>query len=158
MLALVAVSAMAFLLPGSLVVQRAFVVHDMKERLEKEELVTLTVPANAVTWYEEGRECLINGQMFDVKEMEQQGTDLVLKGLFDEKEKALLSRIYALSGGIPGEKESAGLIYRITHFDIESTTNVDPIISSLSGYSFPVVSAKLLTPPIDLHYPPPRLA
>jgi len=121
-------------------------------------LVTLRLPAASVQWHEEGKECIVGDRLFDVKEMEQEGSILILRGLYDEKEKALLSRLYALSSGMPREKERAALIFRITHMDMEEP-RAEPIQTTyFFGYSFPLFSALYVSPSPDIQTPPPRLS
>ena len=62
---------------------------EMKERLESEQAQTIVVPVNEFRWYEEGREILVDGMMFDVKTMRQENDNYIITGLFDEHETQL---------------------------------------------------------------------
>jgi hypothetical protein len=61
----------------------------MFERLEKENIQSLRLPADKINWYKKGRELIIDGKMFDVKSIEKQGDEYVITGLFDEMETTL---------------------------------------------------------------------
>src|SRR5215213_2176935 len=62
---------------------------EMKERLEHEAVQTIVVPANKFLWYDEGREIILDGKMFDVKSITQQNGNYTITGLFDEDETQL---------------------------------------------------------------------
>lgn len=61
----------------------------MEERLESDGLQTVIIPVKDFRWYEEGREVVVNGTMFDVKSIEQQNGNYIVTGLFDEAETEL---------------------------------------------------------------------
>ncbi len=79
--------------PAILQLQQLAVQVHMLEELEKKQLLTITVPASNIIWVEKGKECLIDGEMFDVKEIQTTNGIATLKGLFDEKEKQLKKQI-----------------------------------------------------------------
>lgn len=62
---------------------------EMKEKLEVENLVTVTVNPEDVKWVKPQKEAMIQGEMFDVKEIRESNGKLFLTGLFDKKEKEL---------------------------------------------------------------------
>ncbi|MBL0145066.1 MAG: hypothetical protein IPP48_04190 [Chitinophagaceae bacterium] len=62
---------------------------EMEKKLEKSLLTTLTIPKKNVHWIENGKELVINGEMFDVKNYSVQNEYLIVCGLFDEYEKQL---------------------------------------------------------------------
>lgn len=86
---LLAVTLIPVILPGLLSLQKTFVQWEMKEKLEKEKLHTLKLPAAQVQWAIIGNECIIDGRMFDVKTSREEGNMLVLEGLYDDEETAL---------------------------------------------------------------------
>jgi hypothetical protein len=63
--------------------------HEMLEKLEKEQLISIRVKASSVQWVKQNKECVLGREMFDVKKIVVDGDDLVLTGLYDAKEKAL---------------------------------------------------------------------
>src|SRR5688572_21846887 len=72
-------------------VQQIIVKHEMMEKLEHSELQTIDIHASDVRWYEENREIIVKGKLFDVLSQSKiPGTDIIrFTGLFDEKETEL---------------------------------------------------------------------
>ena len=58
----------------------------MEEALESSLMETLVIATSDFHWYEEDREIIYQGQMFDVKSIRESGDSLIVVGLFDEKE------------------------------------------------------------------------
>ncbi|HSF46118.1 MAG TPA: hypothetical protein VLA58_08900 [Chitinophagaceae bacterium] len=77
------------LMPAYFMISRSIARHEMLEKLENQNLVSVQVPASEFQWYEEGREIIINGKMFDVKSIELSHGVYFVTGLFDEKETQL---------------------------------------------------------------------
>lgn len=62
---------------------------EMEERLESDGLQSVIIPIEDFRWYEDGREIVVNGTMFDVKSIEQKNGNYIVTGLFDEAETQL---------------------------------------------------------------------
>lgn len=78
-------------------VQRLVVKHEMAERLEAQNLQTIKLPSDKVRWYEENKEIIIDGKLFDVKSFTQQPDDMFLfTGLFDEEETDIKNEVEKL--------------------------------------------------------------
>lgn len=60
--------------------------HEMKEKMEYENLQTITLNNNEVSWYEKGYEIIINGELFDVKNYSTEGNQTTFQGIFDKEE------------------------------------------------------------------------
>ncbi len=121
-----AISSTPFVLPALLMIQRAFAVYEMKEKLEHEELQQVTVEVGAIHWLKPGKECMINSRMFDVKQIEPAGDSIRLKGLYDDKEKAITAQIESLSIPITHDQERASIIYQITHLVLDLNESSPP--------------------------------
>lgn len=78
--------------------KQSFITYQMKERLEEENVQTITLNKNQVNWVEEGKELIIDGEMFDVKSYTQKNDSLVISGLFDKAEKALKDKLASVLG------------------------------------------------------------
>lgn len=65
----------------------------MKEELEKQLLHTITVSNEDIHWVKKGKELLINGRMFDVKNAEQKTGSTTFKGLYDDEETFLINQL-----------------------------------------------------------------
>lgn len=61
----------------------------MKEKLEKEMLVSLTIDGKELQWVKKGKEILVGGRMFDIKTIHFDGKKYKITGLFDDDETAL---------------------------------------------------------------------
>ncbi len=85
----------------------------MERALNHENLEVITLPVNEVIWLKDHKEILVNYHPFDVKSYEQKGTFIVLKGLFDVKEKELKSRLIACSkeNGHSGKQDLFQVIF-----------------------------------------------
>lgn len=60
--------------------------HEMKEKMEYENLQTVTLNNNEISWYEKGHEIIINGELFDVKNYSTKGNQTIFQGIFDKEE------------------------------------------------------------------------
>lgn len=65
--------------------------HEMKERLEENNLQTVTLKNQDVVWYEKGREIIIQGELFDVKTYIEHQEYTSFVGLFDKAESSYAS-------------------------------------------------------------------
>jgi hypothetical protein len=61
----------------------------MRESLEHEQLTTISVKTNAIHWIKKNKECLIDGELFDVKKMQVANEETLLTGLYDTAEKTI---------------------------------------------------------------------
>jgi len=63
---------------------------EIRAQMEVAVLRKIVLPKKDINWVEEGRELAINGEMFDVQEMNDLPNDMVeLTGIFDERETQL---------------------------------------------------------------------
>jgi hypothetical protein len=82
--------------------------HEAKERMEREAMVTVTIPAGDLHWHKRGKELVIDGKLFDVKTLRQTGGQIILTGLFDEAETAIVDLLEQQAGH---SKQSSGITY-----------------------------------------------
>src|SRR5215213_2892157 len=61
----------------------------MEEKLESGQLQTIVVPVQNFHWYQENREIIVDGMMFDVKTISLEDDHYIVTGLFDEEETSL---------------------------------------------------------------------
>jgi hypothetical protein len=90
---LLVVSLLPVAYPAILAIQKMYARWEMKEKLEKEQLQTIRVKRSEVRWTFLRRECRIDGKMFDVKQIIEEGEFLRLTGLYDEKETEIENNI-----------------------------------------------------------------
>lgn len=63
--------------------------HQMKEELEKRSLQTITLNKDEISWVRKNKEAVIQGRLFDVKQLQIKGSHIELTGLFDDAEEAI---------------------------------------------------------------------
>jgi hypothetical protein len=69
----------------------------MQEALEQSSLQTIVINKVEVNWEEEGKEIIINGELFDVKSYNTTTTDsVILTGIYDKEETALIKKVEQL--------------------------------------------------------------
>jgi hypothetical protein len=74
---------------ASFVVKQHNIRHSMKKQLKQQLLQTITVAKNSLVWFDDGKEVSINGKMFDVLSVKEEGRNLILTGLYDTDEDKL---------------------------------------------------------------------
>jgi hypothetical protein len=83
----------SLLTPAYLQVKQLFIQWQMQEALEKEELLQVRIKTADIVWVKQKKECLVNGELFDVKHLSSINDETVLTGLFDTKEKELKKKL-----------------------------------------------------------------
>jgi hypothetical protein len=63
--------------------------HHIKERLEYENLQTISLSNNEFTWVNDEEEILINQQLFDVQSYTQSGNTYTFIGIYDNQEDSI---------------------------------------------------------------------
>lgn len=76
---------------GSLQVFQFYIKERMEASLERDALQSIALQENEVIWYEEDKELLINGQLFDVKSYSITNGTLTAQGVFDEQETEIIN-------------------------------------------------------------------
>lgn len=66
---------------------------EMEEKLEACSLTTITLLKKNIQWVEQGKELIVQGELFDVKEVTQKNDSLVICGLFDSAEKEIKQKL-----------------------------------------------------------------
>jgi hypothetical protein len=82
--------AFPLIFSGGLQTFQQYIKYTVDERLETEELVTLTIPFSKIQWMEEGREIMIDGRMFDIKSYVEKEGSLIATGVYDDRETAVM--------------------------------------------------------------------
>lgn len=63
------------------------------EELEHAKLIQVKVSRSSINWIKEGKELLIDGNLFDVKSIEEKYDQVILTGLYDHEETAIIKAI-----------------------------------------------------------------
>lgn len=77
------------------IIEKELIEDRMRERLEQENLQTVTINAASVIWLKANEELLINGEPFDLKTITRNGTSITVQGLYDLQEKELETQLQA---------------------------------------------------------------
>ncbi len=86
---LLAAFSIPLLSPVALQVKQLYVQWQMLEALEKQELVHVRIKTSDIEWIKDKKECWIDGEMFDVKQIKVVNDETLLTGLYDKKEKEI---------------------------------------------------------------------
>ncbi|HEY0678810.1 MAG TPA: hypothetical protein VGD17_11025 [Chitinophagaceae bacterium] len=137
-------------------VKQQHIWHEMEEKLEKEQLQTITIPVNSFRWFKKNKEILVAGKMFDVKSITIRNNEYVVTGLYDEQETELhmvLQKMHTKQ--LPGSNAmlvlkllSQQIAEPIAVFDIDIPTgnnNIDKFIPR--DVKLQSITAAILTPP-----------
>lgn len=141
-------------------VQQILVRHEMMEKLEHTELQTIKMDASDVRWYEENREIIVKGKLFDVvSQAKLPGTDTILfTGLFDEEETELEYK----AGRLLREKEKNDsndkLVQAIWLFNspIQHSQQLSAMFTEVSKSYFPLIASRIPLADLSIPAPPPK--
>jgi len=85
--------ALPLILSVGLFIKQKVLQFQREQRFETELSQTVIVSAENISWIEEGKEILIDGNLFDVKSVKKSGKNMLLTGFFDEKEESIVKHI-----------------------------------------------------------------
>ena len=94
---------------GGLQLFQAVIRQRMEASLQRETLVTVSLPASEVDWYEEGREIMVEGRMFDIKTYEIKDGLFTAQGIYDDDETEVVN----LMKGHWSEKDQQHLVVQL---------------------------------------------
>ncbi len=90
---LVLLIAMPLVFTIGILVKQKIIQFHRKERLEKEQLQTITIAAENIHWVKKGKEVLVAGKLFDIKHFEKKNNKMILTGFFDKEEDGLYDQL-----------------------------------------------------------------
>jgi len=131
---------------------------EMKEALEEKELITILLDAKDIQWEDEGKECRINGRLFDVKEFENINGQYRLKGLYDDREKEIEEQLAKMTEN--QNKHQEKLIGKWLKF---SCVEQDFFTLSIKPFSLPALTQSRISenlyhsPCLSVISPPPEV-
>ncbi len=79
-------------------VRQLVIRHKMMEMLEKENLITVTIPQNQIYWIKTNKELIHNSRMFDVKSWINENGYCTFTGLYDDDETQLAEKMNNKTG------------------------------------------------------------
>jgi len=95
-LILLSLAAMPAMMAVRFVVSTQIAEHKIFEQLEKGICHVHTFTKQQIQWVKEGKELLVEGKLFDVKEYRQNAGNIEVTGLFDEEEDDLQEKYKGL--------------------------------------------------------------
>ena len=133
--------------------------HRMMERLEQEMLHTITLAEKDIQWVKEGKEILISGRMFDIKNIQYNADKTIMfTGLFDDDETALVK---AVRTSQENDNNNTGkLLVKLLQLTTSTPNNLftDIILPPLFINNFyPVLEQRLPAEYFGILSPPPRV-
>lgn len=154
---LLAVFCLPLLSPIYLQLQQQYTRWQMMEALEKKELVEVCISPSAIQWLHDGKECIINGELFDVKEMHALKNQIILIGLYDQKEKAIKADLedYTKQHQQPEKTQQVLKLFQFIVTDFGSTHLSAPIELAIQHNRFDT-TANYVNPFIGYIAPPPK--
>lgn len=142
-------------------IQQVIVKHEMREKLEHSELQTIDIHASDVRWYEENREIIVEGKLFDVLSQSKiAGTDIIrFSGLFDEVETELEYK----TGRLLREKEKNDdtqklLVQAVWLFNspLQNSASLTALYAECSKSYNPLIATRVPLVDISVPAPPPK--
>ncbi len=115
--------ALPVLLPFVTIIRESIVRWEMMEALEEKELINILVDEKDVLWEETGKECRINGRLFDVKEYTIFNGQYKLKGLYDDREKEIEEQLAKMTSN--KNKEQSNMIAKLLNLRYLNMENID---------------------------------
>ena len=133
----------------------------MEEKLEKENLQTLTIAAGQLKWEEEGKELNVDRMLFDVKSIVQLGDgSFEVSGLFDKEETMIQKKSAEFASKKSSSDNSSKILFQTLHFtfffeNIQAYGFKLPLLGQLPFQ--PAKEAGTLELTLAGNYPPPEL-
>lgn len=143
----------AVFLTGRIVIQ-----HNMREKMEKENVITIDIPENDFRWHKKNREIIVNGKMFDVKSLVKVDNIYYVSGLFDEQESILNEDLKKMNEERDGRQKSTNLILQVClgliaedrsclQFQLSPPQNTNVLISGIYHDYHPPHCLYIISPP-----------
>lgn len=154
--AAVVITTAPFVLPTLFQIQQELAQHEMKERLEHANLITLSLDSAAIVWEKKGKEIWVDDMLFDIKKASYNNGRMIVQGLFDHKEKAILSKLNSLTAPLPFQKERNHSIYKIIHLEGIIFTSSEIQKETILESNYHPYRDETLDPSYSITYPPPE--
>ena len=155
-LALIALPA---LLSAITMIRESLIRRDMKEALEEKQLLTIFIDIKDIIWEEAGKECRINGRLFDIKEIKKVNNQFQLKGLFDDEEMEIEEQLKNINSH--QNKEQRNTIAKFLQLHYLNWKETDTTLKHFVfiKFKFPIhLESIYRIPHLSVFTPPPEIA
>jgi len=156
---LLALIALPALLSAIKMIRESLIRRDMREALEQKELLTIFINIKDIIWEEAGKECRINGRLFDIKEINKINNQYQLKGLYDDKEIEIEEQLKNINSHQNKEQKNAFTkLLQLRYLNWEDTgTPLKHFV--FIKFKFPVhLESIYQIPCLSVFTPPPEIA
>ena len=104
--------------------------HEMKEKLESSNLQAITLNNKDIIWYEQEKEIIINGSLFDIKSYTINNDKTTFIGIFDKEESKMSVFAEKFVSKTPAHKHLAdiGSFFQLIQFFNPSMFTFQPLI------------------------------
>lgn len=132
--------------------------HSMKEKLEFAQLQKVIIKKNDVQWKMLGDEIIIDGQLFDVKDQQDQGDAIIFYGLFDKEETSLQNKIENQHAHSNEQQALVSIVQFLqsVHFLSQSTGAIHDYSTISKCQRFTLIQSKTITPYLNQLTKPPE--
>lgn len=157
------ISAFFLLLTGAMpllftlffLVKQQMIRYEMKEKLEKELLHTITVPREEVSWVKYNKEIIVGDKLFDVNSFSEKDGLYFFIGLFDAEETAL-NDLLEKDNDDKNENDLLGQLFQCLQSPCISISLDPGIIASQNNTCFLPILLHIPSPFINITTPPPQ--
>jgi hypothetical protein len=129
----------------------------MLEELETQQLTCINVKANEIQWVKEGKECMLQSELFDIKSIRVKGDQIILQGLFDNVEKKIKKSIEDNSKNEQNSNKAQQLVklfsLTVTNTETEKLTHFIVGLKHIALF----INTIYTTPFPDYTTPPPKI-
>lgn len=160
--ALCLAASLPLCLSGLFIAGRILIRITMLEKIEKDDLETISIPTDQIHWYKKNRELMIGGKMFDVKSVRQFGNSTILTGLFDDDDTALHEALAGMHEKKNKGHNNALLLYQVCLGIIAEKIQLDDHTVSpdfgFINHTFAKYEETILTTYLPSFSPPPEFS
>lgn len=99
--------ALPMVIPPLLQIKMSIAKYNAQEKIENGYLQTISLEKKGIVWADPGKEILIDGELFDIKEIREITTTITVTGIFDKEETSLQKLAENITGK---EKKEQGIL------------------------------------------------
>src|SRR4030095_8550507 len=136
-------------------VKQQLIRYEMKQKLEKEFLHTITVPREEVTWVKYNKEIIVGDKLFDVNSFSEKDGLYFFIGLFDAEETAL-NDLLEKDTGDKNENELLGQLFQCLQSPCINVSFDPGIMPGQNNTCFFPILQHISSPFINIPPPPPQ--
>ncbi|MBC7828434.1 MAG: hypothetical protein H7122_11860 [Chitinophagaceae bacterium] len=132
----------------------------MAERLERTELQKITLHNSDVHWYKEGKEIVVNAELFDVHRYSVKKDSTVFTGLFDIRETELKKQVKELIEKKDQKSSERNMVIAKLLLQVwvtDSKKEYEFLQEDLTGIRSFIDSYSLSSVYISIPFPPPKV-